>query len=121
MRELIEPPNTYVNPITQKITTTSNSSDPPPISDRRLYSKAGIRIRVSGSSYTITTANGTSLSGKQKTALTNALSQQTIYDRREGKNVDVTTLDISKAMADASKNEVGPLVDVKFQQYHLHR
>ena len=109
MRELIEPPNTYVDPLTQKITTSSNATDPQPIADRRLYNKAGIRIRVSGSTYTITTANGTNLSGKQKTGLTSALSQQSIYDRREGKTIDLTTLDITKARANVSTTEVGPL------------
>jgi len=43
MRELIEPPDTYVDPVTQKITTTAPSADPQPIADRRLYNKAGIR------------------------------------------------------------------------------
>ena len=109
MRELIEPPNTYVDPLTQKITTSSNATDPQPIADRRLYNKAGIRIRVSGSTYTITTANGTKLSAKQKTGLTSALSQQSIYDRREGKTIDLTTLDITKARANVSTSEVGPL------------
>lgn len=96
-REIIEPPNTYVDPITQKIITTASASDPQAISDRRIYNKAGIRIRVSGSSYTITTANGTTLTSSQKTALTNALSKQSVYDRREGKTVDITTLDIGAA------------------------
>lgn len=112
MRELIEPPNTYVDPLTQKITTAPNATDPQPIADRRLYNKAGIRIRVSGSSYTVTTANGTTLTPKQKAALTASLSQQSIYDRREGKTVDLTTLDVAKAKATITSGgptEVGPL------------
>jgi hypothetical protein len=99
IRELIEPPNTYVDPKTQKIVTTSADTDPQLIADRRLYTKAGIRIRVSGATYTVSTANGTSLTSAQVTALKSALTQQTIYDRREAKNVDITTLDISKAKA----------------------
>lgn len=97
MRELIEPPmNTAAYP------------DPTPIADRRLYNKAGIRIHMTVSkdskgkittTTTVTTQNGTTLTGPQTTALTNALSQQTIYDRREGQNIDVTTLDMSKANA----------------------
>ena len=117
MRELIEPPNTYVDPLTQKITTTSSYTDPQTIADRRLYNKAGIRIRVSGSSYTVTTANGTTLTARQITALKAALSQQTITDRREGKTVDLTTLDVSKAKASITSggaNEVGPLVAPSF-------
>ncbi len=101
-RELIEPPNTYVDPITHRVMTTSGSgttTDPKPIADRRVYNKAGIRIRISKSGsttvYTVTTANGTSLTNAQKTTLTNALSQQTIYDRREATNVDLTSLNLS--------------------------
>jgi len=96
-RELIEPPNTYVDPLTQNITTTAVLPDPTPIADRRLYNKAGIRIRVSGATYTITGANGTTLSPAQITALKSSMTQQTIYDRREGKNVDLTTLNMATA------------------------
>jgi len=111
LRELIEPPDTYVDPITQKITTATTSADPKPISDRRLYNKAGIRIRVTGpATYTITTANGTVLSANQINALKSALTQQkTINDSREARSVDITTLDISKAKAKVSTTEVGPL------------
>ena len=98
-RELIEPPNTYVDPVTHIIKTTNSYSDPQAIADRRVYNKAGIRIRISksGSSTitTITTANGTSLTSSQKTTLTNALSKTTIYDRREAANVDVTSWDLA--------------------------
>lgn len=101
MREMIEPPDTYVDPTTQKIMTTGKTTDPQSIADRRLYNKAGIRIRISGSTsnptITVTSANGTSLTNGYKNQLTSALSQQTIYDRREAKNVDVTSLDIGKA------------------------
>lgn len=103
-RELIEPPNTYVNPITHVITSTNSFPDPQPIADRRVYNKAGIRIRISKSGsttvYTVTTANGTSLTAAQKTALTSALSQttgNTFYDRREATYVDVTSFDLSAA------------------------
>ena len=107
-RELIEPPNTYVDPITHVITTTNSFTDPQLIADRRMYNKAGIRIRVtrSGSTttYTITTANGATLTAAQKTALTNSLSQQTVYDRREATNVDVTSMDLSAARATLSNS-----------------
>ncbi len=95
MRELIEPPQ-----------NTAAYPDPTPIADRRLYNKAGIRIHMNVSkdskgkvttTTTITTQNGATLTNAQKTTLTNALSQQTIYDRREGQNIDLTTLDMSKA------------------------
>jgi hypothetical protein len=114
MRELIEPPDTYVDPLTQKITATAPSADPQPIADRRLYNKAGIRIRVSGANYTVTTANGTTLTATQITALKSALTQQSVYDRREAKTVDITTLDISKARAKVSPTEVGPLEAANF-------
>ena len=103
MRELIEPP-----------TNTGTYPDPTPISQRRLYNKAGIIIKVSGGSYTVTTQNGTNLSKKQETALTNSLSQQTIYDRREGKWVDVTTLDVLAAKTPINGGQPGPLEDSSF-------
>ena len=116
MRELIEPPNTYVNPITQKITTTGNYDDPQAVADRRLYNKAGIRIRVTGSTYSVTTANGTSLTSSQITALKAALSQTNIYDRREAKTVDITSLDIAKAKTKISSSVPGPLEDPTFNR-----
>ena len=97
-RELIEPPNTYVDPLTQKITSTAVFPDPTPIADRRLYNKAGIRIRVTGATYAVTGANGTTLTPAQITALKSSLTQQTnFYDRREAKNVDLTTLNVATA------------------------
>jgi hypothetical protein len=86
MHELIEPPK-----------NTDTYPDPTPIAERRLYNKAGIVIKATGGSYSVTTQNGTTLSSKQVTALKNSLSQQTVYDRREGKWVDVTTIDVGKA------------------------
>ena len=106
MRELIEPP-----------TNTGTYPDPTPISQRRLYNKAGIIIKVTGSTYSVTTQNGASLSSRQVTALKGSLSQQTIYDRREGKWVDVTTLDVNKAKTNITSggpNEAGPLEDTSF-------
>lgn len=97
--ELIEPPNSYVNPTTQVITTTASYTDPEPIADRRLYNQAGIRIRVSGSTITVQGANGVILSTAQINAIKAALTQQTIYDRREGKNVDLTTLNMGSVNA----------------------
>ena len=102
MRELIEPPE-----------NTNKYPDPTPIAQRRLYNKAGIIIEVKDNSYKITTQNGTQLSGKQKKGLEAALSQQTIYDRREGKWVEVTTLDVSQATASVKK-DVGALEESTF-------
>ncbi len=93
MRELIEPPD-------------SAHPDPTPISERRLYNKAGIVIHVTTSrnwrgqltaATSVTTQNGASLNNGQVNKIKNALSQETIYDRREGKYVDLTTLDMKKA------------------------
>ena len=84
MRELIELPN-------------AASPDPTPIAQRRLSNKAGIVVHVSGSTITVSTQNGTTLNSAQKNALINSFSKETIYDWREGKNVDVTSMDISKA------------------------
>jgi hypothetical protein len=82
-RELIEPPNTAY-------------SDPPEIANRRLYNKAGIRIRVNGATVTVTGANGTSMTVPQQTAIAGTVSASTtITDQREGVSVDVRSLDIS--------------------------
>lgn len=113
MRELIEPPNTYVNPKTQLITPTISYTDPQTIADRRLYNKAGIRIRTTGSVITVTTANGTVLTTAQITALKAAVTQATIYDKREAKYVDLTTFDIAKAKANVG-SDVGALQDSTF-------
>lgn len=96
IRELIEPPS-----------NTGTYPDPPTIAQRRLYNKAGIRIHIAYTddgagnvtyTPTITTHNGTAaLTGAQSSAILGALSHQTIYDRREGANVALTTLDISAA------------------------
>jgi hypothetical protein len=92
MRELIEPPDTA-------------HPDPTPIAERRLYNKAGIIIHVTTTTdrrgrvttvESVTTQNGTSMNNGQINKIKNALSQQTIYDRREGKYVDLTTLDLSQ-------------------------
>lgn len=101
MRELIEPPD------------TSKFEDPAEIAQRRLYNKAGIIIKVSGNSYSVTTQNGTTLSKKQTDALKDSLSQQTIYDRREGKWMDVTSLDVEEATKKVKK-ESGALEDASF-------
>ena len=91
MRELIEPPD-------------STHPDPTPIAERRLYNKAGIVVHISTdrnwrgqvtTTVSVTTQNGASLNNNQTNKIKNALSQQTIYDRREGKYVDLTTLDLS--------------------------
>ncbi len=84
LHELIEPPN-------------SSYPDPPEIAQRRLYNKAGIVININSGLVTVTTQNGTSLNPARITDLKNAVSSSaTIFDQREGRNVDVSTLDISK-------------------------
>lgn len=81
-RELIEPPNTAF-------------TDPEPIATRRLYNKAGMRVNINGSTITVTEANGLTLTAAKKTAVISAISSTTtIYDQREGKNVDVRSLDV---------------------------
>jgi len=84
MRFLIQPPNTAY-------------TDPGALSGRRLYNKAGIVITINGTSKTITTQNGVSLTAAQQTALLAALSQHTIYDTREGANVGITSLNVGTA------------------------
>lgn len=90
-RELIEPP-----------VTTGGQTDVPEIAKRRLYNKAGIVIAIGGTAaaptVTVTAQNGTSLTASQITAIKGAFTgRSTIYDTREGKNVDVANIDISVA------------------------
>ena len=84
MRELIEPPNT-------------SFTDPPELSKRRAYNKAGIVFEINGTTVTITTKNGTVMStttiNNLKTAFTGKVTH---YDQREGKNVDVAKINVSK-------------------------
>jgi hypothetical protein len=82
-RELIEP-------------AVSTSVDPPEIAKRRVQKKAGVIISINGSTTTVTTQNGTTLTATQITAVkAAATAKATIYDQREAKNVDVTTVDVS--------------------------
>ena len=84
MREIIEPPNL-------------SYTDPPEISKRRAYNKAGIVFEINGTTVNITTKNGTTLSSTTinnlKTAFTGKVTH---YDQREGKNVDVAKINVSK-------------------------
>lgn len=90
-RELIEPP-----------VTSGGQTDVAEISKRRLFNKAGVVIEVSGTAASptvnVTAKNGTSLTAAQITAIKGAFTgRSTIYDTREGKNVDVANIDISVA------------------------
>ena len=93
-REIIEPPNT-------------GFSDPPEIAKRRMYSKAGIRININGTTTTVTGQNGTVLTTAQQTAIANAITgRTTIYDAREGRNVDVASLDVAAYKTALSTNSI---------------
>ncbi len=82
MREIIEPPNT-------------SYPDPPEIAKRRLYNKAGLLININGGTISVTGRNGSALSSAQQTAIRDTISAKTtIYDQREGKNVEVSSIDI---------------------------
>ncbi len=84
-RELIEPP-----------VTGTGITDPPEIAKRRLFNQAGVIVRISGTTATVATANGTSLTTTQSNAIRAAFTgKTTIYDQREGKNVDVSNIDVS--------------------------
>ncbi len=81
-REIIEPPN-------------ASFTDPAEIATRRLYNKAGMRVNINGSTITVTGANGLTLSSAKQTEIRAAVSASTtIFDQREGKNVDVRSLDV---------------------------
>jgi hypothetical protein len=81
--EIIQPP-------------TAGYADPPEFAKRRLYNKAGIIMTINGTGVTVTTQNGTSLSATQITDLKNSFTgKTTMYDQREGKNVDVANINVS--------------------------
>lgn len=83
-RELIEPP-------------VLGFTDPIEIAQRRLYNKAGIIIEINGSAVTVRAANGTTLSAARTTDLQNAMTgKTTVWDQREGKNVTVANIDMSR-------------------------
>jgi hypothetical protein len=82
IREIIEPPNT-------------SFSDDPKIATRRLYNKAGLRVNINGSTITVTGANGLTVNTTKQLEITAAISASTtLYDQREGKNVDVRSVDV---------------------------
>ena len=90
-RELIEPP-------------VLGFSDPPEIAQRRLYNKAGVVIEIIGPIINVRAQNGTSLKGKDITALQGAVTgKTTIWDQREGKNVTVQNVDMSLVTAAINK------------------
>lgn len=98
--ELVEPP-------------VSGFSDPIEISKRRLYNKAGIIVKVNGSTITttgtspnyntvvtVTTQNGTTLSSTQIDNIKKATSKGSFYDERENKMVDVVNVDMAAVTAE---------------------
>jgi hypothetical protein len=81
--EIIEPPNTAF-------------SDPPEIAKRRMYNKAGLVFTITGTTVSITAQNGAAPSASQITSLKAAFTgKNTIYDQREGKNVDVANVNMA--------------------------
>ena len=83
MREIIETPS-------------ASYTDPPEFAKRRMSNKAGIVVDINGTTVTVTGQNGTTLTSAQNTAIRSAVSAKTaVYDQREGKSMDVSTLDVS--------------------------
>ena len=84
IRELIEPPN-------------AGYADPQEFAKRRMFNKAGIRMNINNGTVTVTGQNGVTLTAAQQTQLAATLTAKTtIYDQREGKNVDVTSIDVGQ-------------------------
>lgn len=82
MRELIE-------------TANASYTDPAEFSKRRLSNKAGIVVGISGTTVTVTGQNGTTLTAAQITSIKGAVGAKTaMYDQREGKNMDVSTVNV---------------------------
>lgn len=75
----------------------SGYQDPPEIARRRLVTKAGIVLTINGTTATVSTQNGTSLTAAQITTLKSALaSKSSFYDAREGKTIEAANIDVSK-------------------------
>jgi len=82
INEIIQPPNTAY-------------PDPPAFATRRYYNKAGLLIKINSDAITVTGQNGLSLTAAQQTAIAKAVgAKTTIYDQREGENVNVSTLNV---------------------------
>jgi Tfp pilus assembly protein PilX len=82
IHEIIEPPNTAY-------------PDPPAFATRRFYNKAGLLIQVNGKTISVKGQNGLTLSSAQQTAIAAAVSSKsTIYDQREGTDVNVSTINV---------------------------
>lgn len=87
-REMIERPNT-------------SHVDPPEIAQKRLYNKAGVVIKIDSSkavgNAARVTVTGTGLTASQITKFTNAVEAHfDLYDRREGKHVRTTAINVAK-------------------------
>jgi len=90
LHELIDP----------ETTPLATYPDPSQIANYREYNQAGLIININGSSssptVTVTAANGTSLTTAQTNAIKSAVtSKGTMYDMREGKNVNVDNVNMS--------------------------
>jgi hypothetical protein len=71
--------------------------DPDEIASRRMYNKAGIVLTIDGTTATATSQNGVFVPPGQLAQIQSAFTGKTvIYDQREGKNVDVANIDVSK-------------------------
>ena len=77
--------------------TGAGITDPPEIASRRLYNKAGLVVSITGTTATVTAKNGTTVNASGIAKLTGAFAgKTTMYDKREGKTVDVANIDVSK-------------------------
>jgi len=80
----------------QELIQMPNNSYSDPLSGSRYYNTAGVVMQINGTTATVTTQNGTTATAAQVTAIKNAFKgKTTIYDQREGKNVDVANIDVS--------------------------
>lgn len=88
--ELIEPPTATIDP-----GTGLPYADPQEIAKRRLYNQAGIVVTINGTTASVATKLGTSLTAAQTTAIQGAFTGKTsFYDQREGRNVDVANINV---------------------------
>ena len=106
---------TQVHPLNMPIGASSPRDilDPPPssgvdpITDQRLYNKAGMIITVTAGSISVVNASGGAVSLPASTIVTN----NSMYDYREGKTVLLTEIDVNKLQSQPPANGIMYVID----------
>lgn len=98
-RSIIAPPPGSSNPNETPSTYDSTLGDDPTISAQRIYNRAGMRLTVNTNGTVsiekvdTVSGNATDVTGQFSSAITG--TAQSVHDMREGKDVAMTTIDVS--------------------------